>query len=203
MAEAKLVVIDYGGGNIGSLVSALERRRADFDVSADPARLESADAAILPGDGAFGATMQALTGRGLDRVIRRHVEAGKTFLGICVGMQVLFESSDEYGGHPGLGILPGTVRRFTSSPRVPHMGWNDLAIEGKHPFIAGLTAGEYVYFLHSYRVVDSCDVVASATYGERFAAIVARDNVMATQFHPEKSARTGGALLDNFLRIAA
>jgi glutamine amidotransferase len=118
-------------------------------------------------------------------------------------MQALFESSDEYGGHVGLGVLPGTVRRFTASPRVPHMGWNDLTIERRHPFVAGLNGGEYAYFLHSYRVVDSTDVVASATYGETFAAIVARDNVMATQFHPEKSARTGGLLLDNFLRLAA
>ncbi len=203
MAEAALVVVDYGGGNIGSLVSALERRQADFELSADPQRLGRAKAAILPGDGAFGATMEALAKRGLDRAICDHVRAGKTFLGICVGMQALFESSDEYGGHAGLGLLPGTVRRFTSSPRVPHMGWNDLTIEGEHPFVAGLTGGEYAYFLHSYRVIDSPDVIASAEYGERFAAIVARGNVMATQFHPEKSARTGGVLLDNFLRIAA
>jgi glutamine amidotransferase len=147
--------------------------------------------------------MDALIERGLDRAIRDHVSAGKTFLGICVGMQALFESSDEYGGHVGLGLLRGTVRRFTSSPRVPHMGWNDLTVEGTHPFVADLTDGEYAYFLHSYRVIDSPDVVASARYGERFAAIVARDNIMATQFHPEKSARTGGALLDSFLRIAA
>jgi glutamine amidotransferase len=203
MVRPPLVVIDYGGGNIGSLVSALERRQTAFEVSADADRLASATAAILPGDGAFGATMQALATRGLDTAIRRHVAAGKVFLGICVGMQALFESSDEYGGHAGLGLLRGTVRRFTSSPRVPHMGWNDLAIERQHPFVAGLSGGEYAYFLHSYRVIDSEDVVASARYGERFAAIVARDNLMATQFHPEKSARTGGVLLDNFLRIAA
>ncbi len=203
MAYPRLVVIDYGGGNIGSLVSALERRDVAFEVSADPKRLAAAAAAILPGDGAFGATMLALSERGLDRAIARHVEAGKILLGICVGMQALFASSDEYGVHAGLGILPGTVRRFTSSPRLPHMGWNDLALERDHPFVAGLTGGEFAYFLHSYRVVDSEDVVASALYGERFAAIVARDNVMATQFHPEKSARTGGLLLDNFLRIAA
>jgi glutamine amidotransferase len=116
---------------------------------------------------------------------------------------VLFDSSDEYGGHAGLGILPGTVRRFTGAPRIPHMGWNDLTLDARaHPFAAGLRDGMFAYFLHSYRVVDSVDVVASATYGERFAAVVARDNVMATQFHPEKSQRTGGLLLDNFLRIA-
>jgi glutamine amidotransferase len=198
-----LVVIDYGGGNIGSLVSALERRHIRFEVSGDPERLAACEAAILPGDGAFGATMSALRERGLDPAIQQHVAAGKPFLGICVGMQALFESSDEYGGHAGLGILPGTVSRFITSPRVPHMGWNDLMIEQAHPFVAGLAGGEYAYFLHSYRVVDSVDVVASAQYGERFAAIVARGNVMATQFHPEKSARTGGVLLDNFLRIAA
>jgi glutamine amidotransferase len=197
------MVIDYGGGNIGSLVAALERRNVAFELSGDAERLAGAAAAILPGDGAFGATMRALVIRGLDRAIRSHVQAGKTFLGICVGMQALFESSDEYGGHAGLGILPGTVSRFTSSPRVPHMGWNDLTVERAHPFVAGLADGDYAYFLHSYRVIDSADVVASAEYGERFAAIVARDNVLATQFHPEKSARTGGLLLDNFLRIAA
>jgi glutamine amidotransferase len=146
--------------------------------------------------------MTALAERGLDTAIRRHIDAGKVFLGICVGMQALFASSDEYGGHSGLGIFSGSVRRFSASPRVPHMGWNDLTLEADHPFTAGLTNGEYAYFLHSYRVVDSPDVIASAHYGERFAAIVARDNVMATQFHPEKSARTGGRLLDNFLRIA-
>ncbi len=203
MTRSRLVVIDYGGGNIGSLVSALERRCVAFELTADPERVASAGAAILPGDGAFAATMHALTIRKLDVAIRSHVRAGKPFLGICVGMQVLFESSDEYGEHLGLAILPGNVRRFTQSPRVPHMGWNELSIEQPHPFIAGLRGGDYAYFLHSYRVIDGPDVVASAEYGERFAAIVARDNVMATQFHPEKSARMGGMLVDNFLRIAA
>jgi glutamine amidotransferase len=203
MIRSRLVVIDYGGGNIGSLVSALERRCVAFELSADTERVAAAGAAILPGDGAFAATMQALKMRKLDGAIRSHVQAGKPFLGICVGMQVLFESSNEYGAHRGLAILPGNVRRFTQSPRVPHMGWNELWIEQPHPFIAGLQGGDYAYFLHSYRVSDGPDVVASTEYGERFAAIVARDNVMATQFHPEKSARTGGMLLDNFLRIAA
>ncbi|GAC1533140.1 MAG: imidazole glycerol phosphate synthase subunit HisH [Candidatus Velthaea sp.] len=201
--EPRLVVIDYGGGNIGSLVSALNRRSIEFDLTADPARIASAHAAVLPGDGAFGATVDALRKRRLDTAIQAHIDAGKPFLGICVGMQVLFESSDEYGGHTGLGVLAGHVRRFVDAPRIPHMGWNDLHIERDHPFVAGLEGGEYAYFLHSYRIVDSVDVVASAEYGERFAAIVARDNVMATQFHPEKSQRTGGVLLDNFLRLAA
>ena len=201
--EPRLVVIDYGGGNIGSLVSALDRRGVAFDLTDNPQRIARAHAAILPGDGAFGATVDALRERNLDAAIEQHVSADKPFLGICVGMQALFESSDEYGVQRGLGILRGHVRRFVDAPRVPHIGWNDLQIERAHPFVTGLDGGEFAYFLHSYRVVDSVDVVASAQYGERFAAIVARENVMATQFHPEKSQRTGGILLDNFLRIAA
>lgn len=203
MTSKRLAVIDYGGGNIGSLIAALDRRSAHFVLTSEPAEVAAATAAILPGDGAFAATMRALGDRGLDAAIHGHVRARKPFLGICVGMQALFDSSDEYGGHAGLGILRGSVRRFAHAPRVPHMGWNDLTLERAHPFVAGLAGGEYAYFLHSYRVIDSEDVLASAEYGERFAAIVARDNVMATQFHPEKSQRTGGVLLDNFLRIAA
>jgi glutamine amidotransferase len=163
----------------------------------------AAAAVILPGDGAFGATMDALRERGLDHAVRAVVTARKPFLGICVGMQVLFESSDEFGGDAGLGIFTGHVRRFADAPRVPHMGWNDLTIERSHPFVAGLHGGEFAYFLHSYRVADSDATVASADYGGRFAAIVARDNVMATQFHPEKSQRTGAVLLDNFLALVA
>jgi len=203
VARARLTVIDYGGGNIGSLVAALDRRAVAYDLTADAERVGRAEAVILPGDGAFAATMDALAERGLDDAVRTVVAAGRPFLGICVGMQILFESSDEYGGAPGLGLLKGHVRRFTGAPRVPHMGWNDLTIERAHPFVAGLHGGEYAYFLHSYRVSDSDATVASADYGGRFAAIVARDNVVATQFHPEKSQRTGGMLIDNFLALAA
>jgi glutamine amidotransferase len=203
MEPKRLAVLDYGGGNIGSLVAALERRGVAFDLTSDADRVVAADAAILPGDGAFGATMDALRERGLDRAVHALVAAGKPFLGICVGMQVLFESSDEFGGAAGLGIFAGHVRRFAGAPRVPHMGWNDLTIEREHPFVAGLHGGEFAYFLHSYRVADSDATLASTDYGGRFAAIVARDNVMATQFHPEKSQRTGAVLLDNFLALAA
>jgi glutamine amidotransferase len=203
MEPKRLAVLDYGGGNIGSLVAALERRGVAFDLTSDADRAVAAAAAILPGDGAFGATMDALRERGLDRAVHALVAARKPFLGICVGMQVLFESSDEFGGAAGLGIFAGHVRRFAGAPRVPHMGWNDLTIEREHPFVAGLNGGEFAYFLHSYRVADSDATLASTDYGGRFAAIVARDNVMATQFHPEKSQRTGALLLDNFLALAA
>lgn len=203
MERSPLAVMDYGGGNIGSLVGALDRRGVRYVLTDDPAVVSAARAAILPGDGAFAATMDALRERGLDRAVHAVVDAGVPFLGICVGMQILFESSDEYGGAPGLGILRGHVRRFAAAPRVPHMGWNDLTIEAEHPFVAGLRGGEFAYFLHSYRVADAEACVASADYGGRFAAICARGNLMATQFHPEKSQRTGGILLDNFLGLAA
>lgn len=194
-----LAIVDYGGGNIGSLIAALRRRNAAFTLTDDPAVLAGAQAAVLPGDGAFNATMQALRERGLDRGIVNFIGAGKAFLGICVGMQVLFEQSDEFGASNGLGVLRGSVSRFEHAPRVPHMGWNRLEIQGAHPFVSGLSGDEYAYFLHSYRVPVGETTVAACTHGERFSAIVARENVMATQFHPEKSQRTGARLLDNFL----
>lgn len=197
-----LAIIDYGGGNIGSLVAALQRRDAHFTLTDDPAVVAGAQAAILPGDGAFGATMHALRVRNLDRAIRHVIDAGKAFLGICVGMQVLFEASDEFGASEGLGVLRGSVSRFEHAPRVPHMGWNRLEIQGSHAFVAGLGGEEYAYFLHSYRVPVGETTVAACTHGERFSAIVARENVMATQFHPEKSQRTGARLLSNFLQYA-
>ena len=203
MQSDRIAVLDYGGGNVGSLLAALERRGASFALTEDPREVVRAHAAILPGDGAFGATVDALRDRGLDGAVRETIAAGRPFLGICVGMQVLFDSSEEHGGAAGLGILPGNVRRFTNAPRVPHMGWNDLVIERTHPFVDGLADGAWAYFLHSYCVPAGADsLVAACEYGERFAAIVARDNVMATQFHPEKSRAAGARLLDNFLRLA-
>ncbi len=199
-----IAVVDYGGGNLGSLVSALGRRGAEFAVTSDPAAVTAAEAAILPGDGAFGATMAALHERGLDAAVRATIAAGRPFLGICVGMQLLYEGSDEFGTHAGLGIFRGAVTRFTRAPRVPHMGWNELEPLRDHPFVRGLPARSYAYFLHSYRAaVDPATTLAACEHGERFAAIAARDNVMATQFHPEKSQATGALLLDNFIALAS
>jgi imidazole glycerol-phosphate synthase subunit HisH len=194
-----IAVVDYGGGNLGSLISGLARRRAHFLVTSDPAEVDRASAAILPGDGAFGATMAALRERGLDAAVRATIGAGKPFLGICVGMQVLYERSDEFGEHTGLGVLGGAVSRFVAAPRVPHMGWNQLEVLRDHPFVRGLGPRAYAYFLHSYRAGVDANTLAATEHGERFAAIVARDNVIATQFHPEKSQVTGAILLDNFI----
>jgi imidazole glycerol-phosphate synthase subunit HisH len=194
-----LAVVDYGGGNLGSLVSALRRRNAPFEVTGDPARLHEADAAILPGDGAFEATMRALRQNHLDVALKQFIAAGRPFLGICIGMQVLYERSLEYGEHEGLGVLSGTVKRLEGAPRVPHMGWDELEVLGNHPVLEGIASGDFVYFLHSYCAPVGAETIAACDYGQRFAAIVARGNVIATQFHPEKSQHVGGRLLDNFL----
>lgn len=191
-------MIDYGGGNLGSLVSALQRRDVPFEVTGDAARIDGAEAAMLPGDGAFAATMAALRERRLDGAIERFIASGKPFFGICIGMQVLYERSLEHGEHAGLGFFKGTVSRL-QAPRVPHMGWDELELLASHPLLDGLTQRDFVYFLHSYRAPVDEDTIAACSYGERFAAIVARDNVVATQFHPEKSQRVGGKILENFL----
>ncbi len=198
-----LAVIDYGGGNLGSLVSGLKRRGAEFVVSDDAETVARASAAILPGDGAFGATMQALRERDLDAAVNAILGSGKPFLGICVGMQLLYQQSDEFGMHRGFGVFEGLVTRFETAPRIPHMGWNQLEVLVDHPFLEGVRTGDFVYFLHSYRAAVGKETIAACTYGDRFTAIAARENVMATQFHPEKSQHVGARLLDNFLRIAA
>ncbi len=167
-----------------------------------PTILRDSGAAVLPGDGAFGATMDALRARGLDDAILSYLRSGRPFLGICVGMQLLFERSSEFGGSAGFGVFSGDVERFARAPRVPHIGWNLLEPIRAHPFLEGLGRNEYAYFLHSYRARVGPSTVAAATHGERFAAIVAQDNVMGTQFHPEKSRQTGLRLLANFIALA-
>jgi glutamine amidotransferase len=195
-----LAVIDYGGGNLGSLVSALRRRRLSFEVTDDANVVERADAAILPGDGAFAATITALRERGLDVALRSFIGSGKPFLGICIGMQILYERSLEHGEHAGLGVFAGTVARLVSAPRIPHMGWDELEILApEHPMMQGIAQGDFVYFLHSYSAPVDATTLAACTYGQPFAAIVARDNVVATQFHPEKSQHVGARILENFL----
>ena len=194
-------MIDYGGGNLGSLVSALRRRNVPFEIAGEPSVLRRARAVMLPGDGAFAATMDALRARGLDVALKDYIGDGLPFFGICIGMQVLYERSTEYGEHAGLGVLAGTVARLAGAPRVPHMGWDELELlSPKHPLLEGIAPGAFVYFLHSYRAPVDADTLAACTYGERFAAIVGRGNVFATQFHPEKSQLVGGRILENFLR---
>ncbi|GAC1454289.1 MAG: imidazole glycerol phosphate synthase subunit HisH [Vulcanimicrobiaceae bacterium] len=201
MVQGTIAVIDYGGGNLGSLLGALERRGAAFVTTDDPERVRAADAAIFPGDSAFEATMQALAKRRLDAAIIDLVADGKPLLGICIGMQILFEASTEHGSCTGLSVFPGTVKRFSAGPRIPHIGWNTLERVVAHPFTAGVARGAYAYFMHSYRAPLGAATLAVTEHGERFASIVARGNVLGTQFHPEKSRTTGARLLDNFIGI--
>jgi glutamine amidotransferase len=199
-----IAVVDYGMGNLRSVAKALERVGAEVDVSSDPDRIEEADGVVLPGVGAFGKCMENLRAAGLEGSVRAAAKSGKPFLGVCVGMQILFEESEEFGPVAGLGILPGRVKRFTprdASQKVPHMGWNTLEVKNRVPVLRGVADGSYVYFVHSFYVeTDDPQLIASTTpYGVSFASSVARGNIFATQFHPEKSQAVGLKMLQNFV----
>jgi glutamine amidotransferase len=200
--KATIVIVDYGIGNLGSAAKAFRHVGAEAVLSGDPAVLRQADTLVLPGDGAFGAAMDELRQRDLLPVLQEAVAQGRTLLGICVGMQLLFEHSEEHGSHRGLGLLPGRVRRFKGDLAVPHMGWNRLRRRRRHPLLDGIEDGAHVYFVHSYYCEAQTDVViASSDYGIDFAAIVGRDNVLGVQFHPEKSQGVGLRMIDNFVRL--
>ena len=195
-----IAIVDYGIGNLGSVTKGFRRAGAEVELTGDPALLRRADALVLPGDGAFGATMAEIDGRGLAPLLREAVAAGTPLIGICIGMQVLFEQSEEHGRHQGLGLLPGRVRRFDDSLTVPHMGWNTLRARRAHPLLDGVADGSHVYFVHSYYCEAAEDVViATSDYGQDFAAIVGRGPVLGLQFHPEKSQAVGQRLVANFV----
>jgi imidazole glycerol-phosphate synthase subunit HisH len=198
-----LVIVDYGVGNLRSVQKALERVGAEAVVSGDPGALEAARGVVLPGVGAFGDGMAQLRARGLVEPVLRHVEVGKPLLGICLGMQLLFEDSEEMGRHAGLDLLPGRVVRFPEGDlKVPHIGWNQLEVR-EDPLTAGIAGGSYAYFVHSYYVApaEAEDVLATTEYGIQFAAVVGRGRVWGAQFHPEKSQEVGLRLLQNFARL--
>ena len=195
-----IAIVDYGIGNLGSVTKGFRRAGAEVELTGDPALLRRADALVLPGDGAFGATMAEIEGRGLVPLLREAVAAGTPLIGICIGMQLLFEESEEHGRHRGLGFLPGRVRRFDDSLTVPHMGWNSLRARRAHPLLDGVADGAHVYFVHSYYCEAPEDVViATSDYGRDFAAIVGRGSVLGLQFHPEKSQAVGQKLVANFV----
>ena len=203
-----VAIIDYGVGNLFSLRSSLDAIGETAEVTADPARIEAADRLLLPGVGAFADAAAKLRATGLVPVLREQVAAGMPLLGICLGMQLLFEKSFEYGEHEGLGFLPGVVRPIADvipeGLKIPHMGWNPLNKRGDHPLLADVREGECVYFVHSYCAAECEDsVIATAEYGAPLTAAVARGNVMGCQFHPEKSGEVGLRILRAFCRMKA
>ena len=200
-------MLDYGSGNLRSVHKALLKVGADVCVVRRPEEMMDADAAVLPGVGAFDDCIQALQKQDLLDASKRFIESGRPFLGICVGYQALFEKSEEFNScAAGLGVFPGKVVRFSSNHglKVPQIGWNQLeGIHSECPLFRGVAEGSYVYFVHSFypKPADSSIVAAQTTYGETFASAVWRDNVFATQFHPEKSQNVGLRLLQNFVEL--
>ncbi|MGH9095766.1 MAG: imidazole glycerol phosphate synthase subunit HisH [Acidimicrobiales bacterium] len=200
-AGTVIAVLDYGIGNLRSAEKALQRVGADARLTADPDEAGAADGVVLPGVGAFGRCMEALRSSGLDRVALAFVQSDRPFLGICVGMQMLYAGSEEAPDVPGLGVLPGTVQRLGGDVKRPQMQWNRLDVaDPAAPLLAGLGAGPWMYFVHSFAPPPGDDVIATCSYGGDVTAAVARGQLWATQFHPEKSGASGLRLLANFAR---
>jgi glutamine amidotransferase len=206
-ASASIAVIDSGSGNLRSVEKALARVGGSPVVTGDPDVVRRADRIVVPGQGAFADCRRALEAQGLADAIREVVAAGRPYFGICLGLQILFDESEEHGPAPGLGMLAGKVIRFRPddpSHKVPHMGWNQVQPQRTDPLLAGIEPGTYFYFVHSYYVVpDDPDIVAlTCEYGVTLCAAVRKDNLFACQFHPEKSQHAGLRLLESFVRAA-
>lgn len=193
-----IAVADYGMGNLGSVKNAFDYIGVDSFVTDDALRIESADGLVLPGVGAFGDAMDNLRSRGLDEAVYKHIDSGKPFLGICLGLQMLYESSAENPGSKGLGVLEGTVEKFPSDMglKIPQIGWNSIRTESHMP-VLGKFNGSYVYFVHSYYVqsYDMEDYAIKTEYGLEFTSAIEYKNILACQFHPEKSGKAGLAIL--------
>ena len=198
-----ITIIDYGVGNLRSVEKAFAATDCEAIVSSKETDLRAAQKLVLPGVGAFGACMRALSERGFDELVRERVEAGTPLLGVCVGMQILFEESDEFGATPGLGLLRGRVRRFSDELVVPHVGWNRIQQRQSHVLFDGVENGSFFYFVHSYycEPEDKSVVAGETEYGLNYASVVAKDNICGVQFHPEKSQDAGLRLLQNFARL--
>jgi imidazole glycerol-phosphate synthase subunit HisH len=196
----RIAIIDYGVGNLRSVEKAFAASGCEASISSDEGFLREADKLVLPGVGAFAACMKALTERGFDRLVRERASAGTPLLGVCVGMQLLFEESEEFGATRGLGLLRGRVRKFDGDLVVPQVGWNRIHQKRRHALFEEIADGSFCYFVHSfYCEPGDADVVAGETeYGRRYASVVARGNVCGVQFHPEKSQDVGLRMLKNF-----
>ncbi len=200
-----IAIVDYGMGNLRSVQKAFARLGHPAQITSDPHQVAQASKVVLPGVGAFADAMHNLRAAGLVEPLLEAIEREKPFLGICLGLQLLFQTSYEDGEHQGLGVIPGRVVRFELPPqyKVPHMGWNQLEIRRRTPMLEGVASGTFVYFVHSYYVQPEDEqVVATVTdYGGPFVSMIARGRLQATQFHPEKSQQVGLAMLDRFARM--
>ncbi len=204
---SRVVLVDYGVGNVGSVRRAFERLGSEVVTTSDPAVVAESSRVVLPGVGAFAPARGRLAAAGLDEGLRAAVGRGGRLLGLCLGFQLLFEASEEFGTTEGLGLLAGRVTPFPPGVRVPHVGWNRLETDGaaEGPLLAGLPRGTYVYFVHSFRPegADPADVAALCEHGGQFVAAARRGNVWGCQFHPEKSSGAGRRILASFLSEAA
>ncbi|HEU4796125.1 MAG TPA: imidazole glycerol phosphate synthase subunit HisH [Pyrinomonadaceae bacterium] len=206
---SRVAIIDYGVGNLRSVEKAFAAADCEAIVSSKEKDLRAAEKLVLPGVGAFGACMRALSERGFDRLVCERVQEGTPLLGVCVGMQLLFEESEEFGATPGLGLLRGRVRRFSDEvivPQrlvVPHIGWNRIDQIRENPLFTGVANGSFFYFVHSYycEPTDQSVVAGETEYGLTYASVVASKNICGVQFHPEKSQDAGLQLLQNFARL--
>ncbi len=199
-----ITVVDYGVGNLHSVAKALEKVGADIRVTSDWKDVEKSDGVVLPGVGAFKDSMDAMHRSELAKAIIAYINSGKPFLGVCVGLQMLFAESEEFGFSKGLGVFPGRVVKFSPGQKVPHMGWNQIKIKKDlNPLLKGLKDGDYLYFVHSYYVVpkDSSIVAVETNYGVDFTCMVWEKNVFGTQFHPEKSQTVGLKIYENFKNL--
>ncbi len=199
-----IAVVDYGMGNLRSVQKALERVGADAQVIKTPQGLEGARGIVLPGVGAFGQAMENLRAEGWVEPLKQKCADGIPFIGICLGMQLLFETSEEMGQFDGLGIVPGKVKRFPDGLKVPQMGWNQIHVRRPSPLLDDVADSSYAFFVHSYYCVPSDPeiILATTDYGIEFASVIGRGNIHGAQFHPEKSQTVGLKILENFTRIA-
>lgn len=196
-------IVDYGRGNLRSVEKALEKVGYEAKIMDSPEELSAVDGLILPGVGAFADAMEALNLKGWIEPLIQFAGSGRPFLGICLGMQILFEIGEEHGEHAGLGLLAGRVVKFPPGGKIPHMGWNSLNLEHPSRLLEGIPNESYFYFVHSYYALpmESRDIIASSDYGVVFPAVVGRENVWGAQFHPEKSSPWGLKLLTNFGKL--
>ena len=203
MKNLKPVIIDYGAGNVRSVIRAVETLGYHPIISNDPRTISQADSIIFPGQGACDAAMKSITRNRLSDVLYESIKKGTPYLGICLGLQLLLQTSEE-GNVDCLGILQGEVKRLPSGEKIPHMGWNDIQIHSNHPVFAGIPQNSHFYFVHSYYAKLQCASLSAASvhYGIEFCSALAKDNLVATQFHPEKSGDLGLKIYRNFLEFA-